>query len=484
MKSMEREAKTTKEKKSIMPIWTGDLRTPTKQVSQDQHTTKSNGYNLIVIIADTWRADHLGCYNKSRIKTPFLDKFARESVVFTNAHAEGLPTIPSRRVYFTGKSVLPNSMWQPFTDNDVTFAEVLSKRGFTTGFITDVYHYFKPNYNFHQGFDSWQWIRGQEYDRWKSGPKEKVDPKKHIPAHLWNEVYDINMRQYLMNTQDRRSEEDYFCAQSCTEAMNWLEQNINNKPFMLWVDMFDPHEPWDAPIRFQKMYSKNIPYERYLFGYGVKNKDIRSNDLPIIRDLYAAEISFSDYCIGLLLQRIEELGLMDNTIIVFSTDHGTHLGEEGCVQKSPELLNGCITNIPLVIKHPGNEFAGKLIDGLVSTVDYMPTFLALLGIEDYKNVDGHNMWELVSGQVPSIHDHVYTVFEEYASEQFGAIHNLDWHYFQHIKGTNSGKGPCLYDLNNDPNQTINVIKEFPQIAKALRKKLQDRLEIEIPPLEL
>lgn len=468
-----------KDKDTKMPVWTGDLESSAKQAPSTRGASKSNGLNMIVIIADTWRADHLGCYGSTRIKTPYLDKLAEEGVRFTDVTTEGLPTIPCRRVYHTGKSVLPESKWQPLADNDITFAEILKKQGVTTGFIVDTYHYFKPSYNFHRGFDSWHWVRGQETDLWKSGPKEKFDPKKHMPAHLWNERYDANMRQYLMNTQDRKGAEDYFCARSCKAAMDWLEQNLNNKPFMLWIDMFDPHEPWDAPARFQKMYRDQYPYERYLFGYGVRNSDIRPDDLPVIRDLYAAEVTFSDYCIGRLLKRVEQLGLMNDTVIAFSTDHGTHLGEEGCVQKTPGLLNGCVTHIPLIIRHPDKKFAEKRVDGLVSAVDFMPTFLALLGIDDYKNADGKNIWEMVSGKVPSLHDDVYTVFNT-----FGAIHNLDWHYFQHIRGSDKGKGPCLYDLKNDPNQTRNVVKDFPEAAKDLRKKLQSHLKIEIPPLEL
>ncbi len=280
-----------------------------------------------------------------------------------------------------------------------------------------------------------------------------------------------------MNTQDREGERDYFCARSCQAAIDWLGQNLNSTPFMLWIDMFDPHEPWDAPPRFQKMYRAKYPYERYLFGYGVRNKDIRPDDLPVIRDLYAAEVTFSDYCIGQLLKSIEQMGLMDDTLIVFSTDHGTHLGEEGCVQKTPGLLNACVTHIPLIIKHPDTALAGKRVDGLVSAVDFMPTFLALLGIDDHKHMDGQNMWKLVTQEAASIHDNVYTVFQ-----RFGAIHNLDWHYFQHTRGKDPGKGPCLYNLRSDPKQTKNIIGEFPDVARSLRETLQKHLEIEIPPM--
>ena len=460
-----------------MPVWSGDLKSPAAKTPRATVRSKPNGLNMIVIIADTWRADHLGCYGGKRIKTPFLDDFAKNAVLFADASAEGLPTIPCRRVYHTGKSVLPEARWQPLADDDVTFAEILSRRGFTTSFIVDTYHHFKPNYNFHRGFHSWQWVRGQETDRWKSGPKEMFDPKKHMPAHLWNKRYDNNMRQYLMNTQDRKGPQDYFCARSCSAAAQWLEKNARNKPFMLWIDMFDPHEPWDAPPEFQKMYRDEYPFERYLFGYGVRNQDIRPDDLPVIRDLYAAEVTFSDRCIGRLLERVRQLGLADDTIIVFSTDHGTHLGERGCVQKTPALLNACVTHIPLIIRHPDKKFAGKRVDGLVGAVDFMPTFLAMLGIDDYQNTDGRNMWSLATGAKPAIHENVYTVFGK-----FGAVQSLEWHYFQNIRGQDRGKGPCLYNLKTDPGQNKNVIAEFPKVARNMRARLQNHLKIEIPPL--
>jgi arylsulfatase A-like enzyme len=467
-----------KEEETRDPIWSGTLKPAARSaVAQSKRRTLS-GLNIIVIIADTFRADHLGCYGNTRVRTPYLDKLAQESVLFTDVTTEGLPTIPCRRVYHTGKSVLPEAKWQPLSAGDTTFAQIASRQGFTTGFIVDTYHYFKPDYNFHRGFDSWQWIRGQETDKWKSGPKDVFDPRKYMPDHLWNETYDRNMRQYLMNTQDREGPKDYFCAQSCKAAVDWLEHNSKNKPFMLWIDMFDPHEPWDAPPRFQKMYREEYPYERYLFGYGVRNQDIRPEDLPVIRDLYAAEVTFSDYCIGRLLEQIGQMGLMDDSVIVFSTDHGTHLGEEGCVQKTPGLLNRCVTHIPLIIRHPDRSFAGKRIDGLVNAIDFLPTFLSLLGIKDYKNVDGQDMWKLATAELPAIHEEVYSVFGN-----FGAIHTLDWYYFQNIGGRNAGKGPCLYDVKNDPFQTGNVLRDFPEVAMQQRNKLENHLKIKIPPLK-
>jgi len=213
---------------------------------------------------------------------------------------------------------------------------------------------------------------------------EEYDPTRHMPQYQVNERYIRAMKQYMANTAMRKSEEDYFCAQSVKTAITWLEQNTRQKPFFLWIDMFDPHEPWDAPPRFQKMYRQDYGFERYLFGYGVRNEDIPETDYPILADLYAAEVSFSDYWIGRLIERIDALGMRDDTIVVFSSDHGTHLGEQGCVQKTAALLNSAVAHVPLVVRHPDRQFAGKRVGGLVSAVDFAPTLLAMVGIGSFR----------------------------------------------------------------------------------------------------
>jgi arylsulfatase A-like enzyme len=452
--------------------------------------------NLIVIIADTTRADYLGCYGSDWVKTPNLDALAREGVLFENCYADGLPTIPERRVFFTGKSIIPMSVhggWKKLEPEDITIAEIARSRGCTTAFITDTYHYFRPGLaNFHRGFDSWEFIRGQEGDPWKSGPRDAFDPRKHMPEHLWNEVYDEKMRQYMMNTQDVRSEDDYFCARTFRRAMTWLERNRDSRPFLLWVDTFDPHEPWDAPERFRLMYRDDYPFERYLFGYGVRREDVREEDYPILRALYAAEISFVDMWIGRLRERLDDLGLLDDTAIVFSTDHGTHLGEEGCIQKTPGLLNSCVARLPMIVRHPDTGHAGKRIAPPVSSIDYVPTFLHFLEIEpdaEYTReaefhrgldgklqgrlqFDGENLWDLVTGKRESLHERVFSEFGNFA-----AVRDTKWHYFQHMTGDDPGKGPCLYDLTADPGEKENVVDKHPDVAAEMRTHLEHRLGV-------
>jgi len=449
-------------------------------------TAKSNGLNLVVIIADTLRLDHLGAYGAERIKTPCLDQLAAQSVVFDNAFADGLPTIPCRRCYHTGKSVVPGAAWIPHPAEDVNVAQVLGAHGFWTGLICDVYHYFKPDMNLHAGFDTWEWIRGHESDQYLGGPKEQFQPRDHMPADLWNPSYDNAMRTYMRNSQSWETEDDYMAAQTVSRATKWLRQNATNRPFMLWVEMFDPHEPWDAPPRFQKMYRDDYGYERFLFGYGVRNKDIRPEDYPLIRDLYAAEVTYVDHWIGHLVDGVRELGLLDDTIIAFSTDHGTHLGEEGCVQKTAGLLNSCVAQLPLIVRHPDPAFAGKRVDALTHATDYMPSFLDMLGIEHRLDLDGESFLPLMTGEKDAIHEYVITEFNTFA-----AVRDLQWHYYQDAKMKDwlqpsyvteqadkvkaGGPGvPHLYDLKRDPKEKNNVLLDNMDVVAKMQERLKER----------
>ncbi|MFQ6130630.1 MAG: sulfatase [Armatimonadota bacterium] len=447
--------------------------------------------NLVFIVADTFRADHLGCYGSEHVKTPNLDRLANEGVLFANCYADGLPTIPARRVYHTGRSIVPMRVhggWIPLTGERKTMAQVLGGKGFTTGFIVDTYHHFKPGMNFHQGFSSWQWIRGQETDPYRSGPRDKFDPAQHIPTHLRNDNYDRNMRQYFLNTLDRKSEKDCFCARSFRAGLEWLEQNAAAQRFMLFIDTFDPHEPWDAPRRYQKMYHDDYPFERYLFGYGVRNQDIRPEDLPAIRGLYAAECTLVDKWVGHLLDGMRELGLLDNTLVVFTTDHGTHLGEEGCVQKTAALLNSCVAQLPFILRHPDPAFAGKRVHALVHATDFMPTCLALLGVEHKLPLDGRNFWPLVTGETDDIHEYVITEFGAFAS-----VRDRRWHYFQNTREKNAlqpayvqgqaekikrtARGvPHLYDLEKDPEEKTNVVLENADVVEQMQQRLRQRYQ--------
>jgi len=455
--------------------------------------------NIIVICTDTLRADYLGCYGNTWMKTPYIDKFAERAVLFENCYGESLPTVQARRIWFTGRSIMPFAKdkppkgvypdlpgWRPLSDDDVTIAEILKEKGYYTGFITDLWHYFKPNMNLHRGFCNWQFIRGQEMDPYKTGNKDLFHPRDHIPPHLWTPFYEERVLQYLINTQDFHSEEDYFCAQTFRTAVRWLEHNINRKPFFLWVDTFDPHEPFDCPKEYALMYYDKYPCERYIWAYGADHRKVTPEDVPAIRGVYCGLVSLVDRWAGHLLDAIERLGLFEDSLVIFTSDHGTEFFEHGHMQKHPHLLHHQVVRLPLIVHFPGCE-EGKRVKGLVSALDFMRTFLNFLGEEVPDNVEGEDFLQLARGEKEKIHDYVLSGYGRY-----GSVRTLEWNYIfpteeqpETPKITEEDEKrlapdlitalleplhpPRLYDLKNDFDEMNNVIEKHPDVAKELRQ---------------
>ena len=223
--------------------------------------------NLVLIVSDTLRWDYLGAYGNERIHTPNLDRLAAESVVFEDAYAEGLPTLPARRVLLTGRPIFPfryipqkSDMvqlpgWHPLFEEDVTLSEHLLEHDYVSAFVTDVYHTMKPNKNFHRGFEHWYWVRGQEDDPYAlrdetqvAGLVQQATPHAdRFRKRHW-------LVQHLMNRKDWKSDADTSVARVMAHAARWIEGYTMDNPFFLYVDCFDPHEPWDPPVEDARRY--------------------------------------------------------------------------------------------------------------------------------------------------------------------------------------------------------------------------------------
>ena len=458
-----------------------ERRVRNQAVQAIRHKAKANGLNLVVVIADTFRLDHAGPYGSTYTKTPCLDEMARQSTVFENAFADGLPTIPARRVYHTGKSVLPGAAWIPHPAGQVNLAQILRAHGFWSGLVSDVYHYFAPDMNLHMGFDTWQWVRGQESDPYLGGAREQFQPKRHMPAELWNPDYDRAMRTYMMNTQHFQTEDDYFAAQTVRRVGPVAPAERHQQALhAVGGDVRSPRAvgrpaavPEDVPRRLRL---RAVPVRLRLPAAGPRTgrRSICAY-LPVLRDLYAAEVTYVDHCIGRLLEAMEKMKLLDDTIVAFTTDHGTHLGEQGYVQKHPELLNSLVMHLPLIVRHPERSTAGKRVGGLVSAIDYAPTFCHLLGIDDQEQMDGRDAWDLVTGKADRLHDRVFTQFGNFAS-----VRDQRWHYFQHVSGRTAAPARASTTCKRTRARRRNVIARHSQVAAELRERIADRLRQKWP----
>lgn len=460
--------------------------------------------NVIIIVSDTLRRDFLGCYGNNWVHTENIDKFAKSAIIFDNAYAGSFPTVPNRLDLFTGKFTFTYRDWAPLPQNEVVLAEVLNKAGYMTMLIADTPHILKDGYNFQRGFYGWEWIRGQENDRHNTDPidiKFPCDPKK-----LRN-PYDAVVH-YLRNTSWRRYESDYFVAQTMETAIRWLEKNYKQERFFLYVDTFDPHEPWDPPRWYVDMYDPGYEGEEVIYPrYGPADY-LTQEELKHMRALYAGEVTLVDRWVGRLLSKIEDLGLFDNTAVIFTTDHGFYHGEHNLTGKSIILeeknyhglvpLYEEVVHIPLIVKIP-NTKGGWRCGAFVQPPDIMPTILELLRIEDPGTMHGKSFLPIIKGEIKSIRDFAVTspaiIYGPVAGQRI-TVTTDEWRliyagnpeavkepsFTSIVDGIQREQHPLgevkseLYYIKEDPRESVNLIDERKDIAIEIHRKLFEFLK--------
>ncbi|MFP3903801.1 MAG: sulfatase [Armatimonadota bacterium] len=431
--------------------------------------------NVFWIMLDSLRRDHVGAYGSEVCKTPNIDAFAEEAIVFDNAYPEGLPTIPVRTAMVTGNRTLGSRPWQPLTDEDVTAAELLSAHGYSSAMITDTYHMAKPGMNFHRGFNSFQFIRGQEGDCWELCPhSENLDDYVH-PQQSDRKRRVID--NFLRSSARWESEADTFPAQVFQEAGRMAECLSDRDKLFFWVDSFDPHEPWDPPAPYDEMYM-DAEYE------GPRLIDANYGDISymtekeqnFIRAMYAGEVTLVDRWFGHFIDTLRETGLLDRSIVIMLADHGHPHGDHGLIMKSPRNMYNELLRIPLMIRLPHAEHGGERIAPLVQTDDLLPTTLDLLGLEhEATAMTGKSAWKLVSGEAEKLRD---TVVTGYHQSPIRCVRDEDYSLVVLPDGKYE-----LYDLRNDPDEKDNIYDEAQDEARRLLEYLGYWSYTKLPPAE-
>ncbi len=433
--------------------------------------------NVIWIISDTFRRDHLGCYGNKEIHTPSLDALAAKSVRFDRHYAASFPTMPARADFMTGRWTGCFMQWGPLPAEQVVIAQLLGQKNFHTAAVVDTPFYLRGGMNYDRGFRSFIELVGQK-DEWGS--------------KAW------------------RFESDRFASQTFTQAMRWLEQHYK-EDFFLLIDTWDPHEPWDAPDYYTELYRPDYdgeviypPYCRWQDVPGA-TKDM----VEKARACYCGEITMVDTWIGHLLRQVENMNLMGNTAVIFTTDHGFYFGEHGGLfgkrsfVKPPASLSAEDVETswlqsatgewaysplyeetiacPLLIYVPG--VAPGVNKGLTSAIDLMPTVLDLLEHEIPDWVEGHSLLPLardtdlegrkfvVSGH-PFINPGGITRAVDGRSRRILAasettITTNEWSLIYSLEANQS----LLYHLPSDSKQEKNVINKQPEVARELHRML-------------
>jgi len=446
-------------------------------------------------MTDTWRMDHLGFYGNKWIKTPAADRLASESVIFEDAYPESLATIPVRRGYFTGKRVYPFREasftpwlrskdfrswcygWQPLAPNDVTITELLKANDYTTGLVADIPFYCQPGSNFHRAFDSYDFIGGKEYDKFR------------IRTTPWT----AEITGFLDNFRGVGWDEDFMPSQVFRSAMKWLEHNSWRDKFYLHLELWDPHEFWSPSEIYWRMYNPDFEYENEeeelrLINPSGKLTDLLPEDLlpyegmrdyPWVADyterqikqvkaLYAGNCTQTDFWMGVFLEYARLLGVLDEAVVFFLTDHGTSLGEHGVFRKPQFAMYDQLLRLPMTIRLPDKSYAGKRVSGFNYVHDWPVTLLNLLGIEKHEDMEGVDVMPLVTGEKEKLRDYVITGYNNFVS-----VRDEKWHYItadrRRIKyGPEQDR---LYDVPKDTEMETNVIKKNAPVVKEMNSRI-------------
>ncbi len=418
--------------------------------------------NVIFIVLDSFRQDHVSFYNPhSPCPTPNLDALARESIVFENCYPEGLPTIPVRTCWLTGERTLVNRPWQPLAPEDRSVAELLSDEGYLTALFTDCYHYFKPGMNLHRGFRVWEWVRGQEYDSYRSAPLRRLKVEDHCKDTYTPEWRRI-VETALKNIEEFETAEDHYCARLARLAGDWAAANASQQPIFLWVDSFDPHEPWTPPPEFDRFTDPGYRGKRLILPPGgPASAHFSEEEIAYIRGLYAGECAYVDHYVGVLLTRLKQLGLYDSSLIILIADHGHPLADHGKFLKGGDRLYNELLKVPFMMRFPGGVYGGQRVDALASFHDVLPTLLDAIGLGN--NLDalpGRSLLPLIRGEVSEVRQAIICGYHEAPDR---VIRDRVWSYIRRPEG----QPDELYNLVEDPKERVNLIDRYPREAQRL-----------------
>lgn len=418
--------------------------------------------NVVIVNLDSLRRDHVGVYGNDWIQTPNLDALAADSLRFTRPYPESLPTICARRAIYTGLRTWPfrnwipqegetfyPAGWQRIPEDQVSLAETLSGNGYQTALITDTYHQFKASMNFQRGYDVFDYLRGQERDHYRSPltiSEAEVD-RYTVPGHP--QTMRDKISQYRANVADRQGEEEWFGPRVFRRAMDYLESAKDPaRPFFLFVDSFDPHEPWDPPESYANLYGDPISGGEPVAPSYEESGYLTDSELSRMRSLYAGEVTFVDKWFGKFMNRMEDLSLLEETLLIVLSDHGVSLGEHGYTGKVPEAIWPELKDNVLYIRHPEGKAAGTSSDFRASLHDFAPTILATLGVEAEQEMDGQDLTPIFDGDEPvSERPYITLGYDNYSWAE-----DEDWA----LGVRNDGSEARLYDLANDPEMNRNV----------------------------
>jgi arylsulfatase A-like enzyme len=358
--------------------------------------------NVIVVLLDSLNRHMLGAYGGKEFATPNLDRFAARAMRFERHFAGSLPCMPARHDILVGAL---DFLWRPWGSIELweePITEPLRGAGVTTMLVSDHPHLFETGgENYHTEFRAWDYVRGHENDPWKTRPDPTWIGTPALPA------MSEGHRHYDVSRTHFREELDFPGPRTMSRAARWLRDNAGaHERFMLFVDEFDPHEPFDTPAPWANRYDPEWADDLMIWPpYSVKTVErgvLTARQAQHVRANYGAKLSMIDHWFGKVLDEVDASNLWHNTAIIVCTDHGHYLGERDIFGKPGVPLYEPLGHIPLMIHLPG--VAPGSCHALTTSVDINATLYDLFDVSPRCRTHGRSMLPLLNGSRTSIRE--------------------------------------------------------------------------------
>jgi choline-sulfatase len=457
-------------------------------------------FNILWIQTDEQRIDSLGCYGNHIVKTPHIDRIASEGTLFMNHHVQSPMCVPSRVSELTccyphQTGILNNSVhynWGKWPDGLPAFPEYFANAGYAT---VNLGKYHTPHHA--AWLENWHFeMFGEEASPFQMGPS--YDEKEHGVLRYGDQPQSVIISGRYPFREDGRTPQTYLTD----HVEQWLSEYPHvRRPFFMRASFLAPHTHVLAPEPYYSMYDPkdmnwDVPSEEILrsrpkFEWNDKKKKnydkFSDVDFRRMRCTYYGLVSHVDQQVGRIIEKLKQIGEYDNTIIVFTSDHGNLMGEYGQFQKG--VFYDITTRVPCIMAGPGIP-KGKIVQGYTEAVDLGTTLMAMAGLEAPSHMEGKNMLTQNKDSV------IGEVYLGSIRRSWIRTHRWSMDFTSEIKGiptqTEEERDGKLIDIQNDPLEHNNLYRDpaYAPIITELREQFRQktgsrRREIQIgkPPVK-
>jgi len=444
--------------------------------------------NVLLIMTDQQRYDTLGCYGNSRIFTPNIDRLANEGVLFERCYVQNSVCAPSRACIVTSRYpriCRLNANGRPLPNDEILLTKILAEAGYDCGLIgkfhIDACEHGRTEPRRDDGFRIFEWAHDPDH----------ASPYNHY--HGW--LRGKGILNFKMNPPiPQELSYTHWCVERGIAFLEDHYQNYPEKPFFLWLNIFDPHDGPAPDQRYLDMYPLDkIPKPKYMdgelenkppsqqygfqWGYGGRRKGYaqltEEERLTLISEYYA-KCTQIDTEVQKILNYLKEMDIEENTIVIYTSDHGDMLCDHGLVLKGPYFYEPAI-RVPLIIKWPARIKSGLRRKELVQSIDIMPTIFEAIGLTLPWYVQGQSLLTLCIDSASSpIREWAYCEYREsnfpHTPPVYATMVRTERYKLIHYHGEMYGE---LYDLETDPDEYINLWSKEMELREELERLLLD-----------